>query len=337
MLALRLSIILLLALCTGKTGKSQDRIISFDPALADIVDEQAEIRELARGFTWAEGPAWDAQRQRLYFSDVPENRAYQWGPNEGVSVFLDPSGLQRGSPDGYRETGSNGLLMMPEDRLLIANHGTRAVEILSLATTKRTTLTSQYSGKRLNSPNDIALSRDGTLYFTDPPYGLTDLDASPLKEQPHNGVYKVAPDGDMVLIDDTLSLPNGIALSPDEATLYVAVSDPDAPIIYAYTKTQDGFGNRRVFFDATDFSAQGWKGLPDGMDVAESGHLFATGPGGVFILNARGAALGLIRLERPTANCTLTAGGRLFITSQDRLLLVQTKASGRQVESNQND
>lgn len=333
MLALRLSIAILLAMCTGQTGKSQDRIISFDPALAGIIDEQAEITELARGFTWAEGPAWDARRNRLYFSDVPENLAYQWVPGNGASVFLEPSGLQQGSADGFRETGSNGLLMMPEGKLLVANHGARAVEMLSLETMKRTTLVSHYLGKRLNSPNDVALGHDGTLYFTDPPYGLTALDASPLKEQPHNGVYKVAPDRGTVLIDGTLSFPNGIALSPDESTLYVAVSDPQAPIIYAYTKTANGFASRRIFFDTSHFAAQGWPGLPDGMTVAKSGHVFATGPGGVFILNSGGVPLGLIRLTRPTANCTLTADGRLFITSQDRLLLVQTKAKGKQLES----
>jgi len=308
-------------------AQGEDTLLSLDPRFDSLVAPGTPITELARGFSWSEGPAWDAHRTMLYFSDVPENRAYRWSPDHGVSIFLSPSGLQEGPADGFREPGSNGLLIAGQDTLLIANHGARAVEALSLKTNERTPLATHYQGKRLNSPNDVAVARDGTLFFTDPPYGLAGMQDSPLKELPHSGVYMVQPGQDPVLIDGTLSFPNGIALSPDEETLYVAVSDPDAPIIHAYEKTATGFANRRVLLDTGDYLAQGWPGLPDGMTVADSGHLFATGPGGIFVLTPGGQVLGMIRLGRPTANCVLTADGRLFITSQDRLLQVSTLAT----------
>ncbi len=324
---------------SGLRATAEDHIIRFDPALDDILAPTAEIKLLAKGFVWSEGPAWDKKRKRLYFSDVPENKAYVWSPEDGVAVFLDPSGHPGESRKGFREPGSNGLLMASDDQLLIANHGARAVEIYSLLTGRRETLTGRYQGRRLNSPNDIALAPDGTLYFTDPPYGLEGIDASPLKEQPHNGVYALGETADPVLVDDELSFPNGLAVSPDGTLLYVAVSDPASPTIYRYTKAAQGsdvtdadvpqFAGREVFFDASSYLAKGWPGLPDGMAVASSGHIFATGPGGVFILAPNGKALGLIRLDRPTANCAFGLDGKtLFITSADRLLSINTLATG---------
>lgn len=323
---------LLLAAGVPAAAQAEDTLLSLDPRFDALVTPGTPITELARGFTWSEGPAWDDRRQMLYFSDVPENRAYRWSPDHGVSIFLSPSGLQQGPADGFREPGSNGLMIVGTDTLLIANHGARAVEALSLETNVRTPLATHYQGKRLNSPNDVAVATDGTLFFTDPPYGLAGMQESPLKEQPHSGVYMVRPGQDPMLVDGSLSFPNGIALSPDEQTLYVAVSDPEAPIIYAYEKTAAGYANRRIFLDTSDFLAQGWPGLPDGMTVADSGHLFATGPGGIFVLAPSGELLGMIRLARPTANCTLTADGRLFITSQDRLLQVSTLATRSQAK-----
>lgn len=308
---------------------ADDHIIRFDPALDTVLSVQAEIRTLATGFTWAEGPAWDNKGKRLLFSDVPENKAYAWSAQEGLSVFMDPSGHQGTDHAGFRETGSNGLLFAPDGTLLIANHGARAVEAYSPKHGTRQTLANDFGNRRLNSPNDLALATDGTLYFTDPPYGLEGLDASPMKEQPHNGVYAVAPDGTTTLVDGMLTRPNGVALSADGAYLYVAVSDPDSPTIYRYSKTPEGFGNREVFFDAAPYLAKGWPGLPDGMAVAATGHIFATGPGGVFVLNPEGTPIGMIRLDRPTANCAFGADGNtLFITSADRVLAIDTLVQG---------
>ncbi|WP_286829564.1 MULTISPECIES: SMP-30/gluconolactonase/LRE family protein [Kordiimonas] len=322
----------LLALATllaSALAHAEDHIVRLDPALDEVLAESAEIRYLADGFTWAEGPAWDRQRNRLYFSDVPENKAYMWSETRGLEVFLDPSGHPEKNPEGFREAGTNGLLYAPDGSLLIANHGARAVERMDLATGQRETVIDRFEGHRLNSPNDLAVGPDGTLYFTDPPYGLAGIEKSPLKELPHHGVYAVAPSTPATLVDARLSLPNGLAVSPDGAFLYVAVSDPASPIIYRYEKVDGRFTHRQTFFDASPYLAKGWPGLPDGMAVTASGHLFATGPGGIFVLAPSGKLLGMIRLDSATANCAFGQDGRtLFITSGDRLLAVPTIATG---------
>lgn len=314
--------------CLARAAGGANHILMLDPALEEIISPSAEIELLATGFMWAEGPTWDTKRQKLYFSDVPANKAYSWSAQGGLTTFLDPSGVAN-NPEGFREPGTNGLLYIEPDTLLLANHGKRAIESMSLMTRDRHIVIDRYKGQRFNSPNDIAIARSGALFFTDPPYGLAGLDRSPLKELSFNGVYMLAERNDLVPIDTSLSFPNGVALSPDEQSLYVAVSDPDAPHIYRYEKTATGWSEKQVFFDATPYLERGWPGLPDGMAVAASGHLFATAPGGVFVIAPEGTLLGVIRLERPTANCAFGGdGSKLFITSQDRLLSVQTRVKG---------
>jgi len=184
-----------------------------------------------------------------------------------------------------------------------------------------------YKDQKLNSPNDIARADDGTLFFTDPPYGLEGLNSSPLKEIPFNGIYRLSTDGKLSIIDKSQTFPNGIALSPDQGVLYVAVSDPEMPKIMRYIQDENAdFSQGEIWFDAAPYLARGWPGLPDGMVVTKSGHLFATGPGGVFILSPDGKALGQIKTERATANCTLGEDGKsLFITAGDVLARVRLK------------
>lgn len=318
---------LLLWLVEGTfAANGADSLQAFHEDIWKVLNPNAEIKELADGFTWSEGPAWDKTRGRLYFSDVPENKAYVWSPDEGVRLFMAPSGLQGMQVSGFREPGSNGLLMASRNQLLIANHGSRAIELLDIETGLRRPMADRYDDRPFNSPNDIALSSSGTIYFTDPPYGLEGLDQSPLKEQPHNGVYNISESGAVELIDGTLTFPNGIALSPDEQHLFVAVSDPQAAKIYQYKRMDSGYTDRRLFFDAQPYVDRGWQGLPDGMAVAETGHLFASGPGGIFVLSDDGTVLGLIRLTGATANCAFGLDGKtLFITSGKRLLAVETK------------
>ncbi len=306
-----------------------DHILKLDPGLDAVLAADAPIMKLAGGFSWSEGPAWDRANKRLLFSDVPQNKAYSWSEQDGLTVFLDPSGHQGPDHSGFREPGTNGLLFAPDGTLLIANHGTRAVERMRLPDKTRETVISHFGGHRLNSPNDLALAPDGTLFFTDPPYGLEGIENSPLKELPHHGVYALTEGGNASLVDASLSFPNGVAVSPDGAFLYVAVSDPANPVIYRYRNTPDGFAARELFFDASPYLKKGWPGLPDGMAVAASGHIFATGPGGVFVLASDGTLLGMIRLDRASANCAFGEDGRtLFITSGDRLLSVHTNTLG---------
>lgn len=312
-------------LTVSPSPKTLGKIEVWDEALLDVISSNAQIEILADGFQWSEGPAWDPQRQQLYFSDVPQNKAYVWSESGGLKPFLDPSGISNDRAEGFREPGSNGLMMMPNGQLMIANHGKRALEVMNIDTKERTTVINSYEDLSLNSPNDMALSEDGTVFFTDPPYGLSGINASPLKELSFNGVYKLSQDGELKVIDGTQSFPNGIALSPDETRLYVAVSDPEAPKIMRYTRSATGeFENPQLWFDAKPYLEQGLPGLPDGMAVADNGYVFATGPGGVFILSPEGKAFGQIHTGRATANCTFGDDGKtLYITAGDSLVRVR--------------
>lgn len=302
----------------------------YSKQLGDIIDTGARFEQLGDGYTWSEGPTWDRARSALYFTDVPGNTAYKWTELGGVETFLSPSGAA--DVEGFREPGANGLWCAQDGSLIICNHGRRAVERMDIKTRAREVLVDQFDGRSLNSPNDVVEDRDGGLFFTDPPYGLEGLDASPLKEQDANGVYYLAPGGALVRLLDDMTFPNGIALSPDQRTLYVAQSDPERPIIRAlglgpYARIESD----KVLFDASSLMAEDAPGLPDGMAVCSRGNLFATGPGGIMIISPEGSLLGRIRTGRPTANCAFGEDGRtLFMTAQDRLLKIRTKSLGVQ-------
>jgi len=302
------------------------KIELFDDRLHDVVDITQEAEMLSMGYQWIEGPAWDKTRGRLYFTDVPQNKAYIWTQDEGVSVFLDPSGIETTKAKGFREPGANGLLLNNDGKLIICNHGKRSVEIMDLDTLDRETLTQNFDGKRFNSPNDVIGAKDGSLYFTDPPYGLEGLNASPLKDMLVNGVYKLSKNGSVDRILDDMTFPNGIALSPDENWLYISQSDPKAPYIRRINlmdQTQDS-----IWFNAESYMKDG-AGLPDGMAVSQEGYLFATGPMGVFIIHPSGDVLGRLNTGRACANCTFgESGSTLFITAQDRLLKIKTRHKG---------
>lgn len=297
----------------------------FDPAFNAIVDDRNTPLLLGEGYHWAEGPAWDRVRGVLYFTDVPANTAYRWSAANGIEIFLRPSGGQTSS-EGFREAGANGLLIDQAGKLILCNHGERAVESVDIETGNRQTLAGMFEGKRLNSPNDVIEARDGTLYFTDPPYGLEGLNASPLKEMEANGVYRLSRDGELVRLVDGLTFPNGVALSPDGVSLFITQSDPAAPHIYRLKL--DGTRRPEPWFDASPFMGSN-PGLPDGMAMSASGHLFVAGPGGVLVLDAEANCLGRIATGRATANCAFGEDGQtLFITARNRLLAIRTKVVG---------
>ncbi len=310
-------------------------LLAAGPALAQpeafrrLVPTDAEIEVLADGFTWSEGPVWRPSEGDLLFSDVPENTVYRWSEADGLSVYLRPASRAFGT-DTPGETGSNGLILDAEGRLLLAEHGTRAITRLDPETWVRDTLASHYDGRRLNSPNDLALHASGALFFTDPPYGLDGQDTSPQKEQPHNGVYRLDPDGTVTLLMGDLTRPNGVILSPDGRTLIVANSDPDWAIWRSYPVREDGsLGAGRLLFDATDLVGPENPGLPDGMAMDADGNVFATGPGGVLVLSPEGEHLGTIRTEKATANATFGDDGHsLYLTSSDQLLRIRLATRG---------
>jgi sugar lactone lactonase YvrE len=206
----------------------------LDPAFDRLVAPEAQIEVLAKGFTWTEGPVWVPQQAGGYllFSDIPRNSVFQWQEGQGVRLFLHPSGYTGREFYGL-EPGSNGLLLDPQGRLVSCEHGDRRVSVLTEGGGKRT-LVDSYQGKRLNSPNDAVYMSNGDLYFTDPPYGLPDRWDDPRRELDFCGVYRLGKDGQLTLLTTEMARPNGIALSPDEKTLYVAQSDPEAAIWKAF-------------------------------------------------------------------------------------------------------
>jgi gluconolactonase len=315
---------------TRMIGGPTGRVRRLAPEMDALIAPEATVEILGSGFQWAEGPVWIEEERALYFTDVPENRMYRWTAARGVELFLEPSGGAGAGAAAMREPGANGLARDPErpSALLLGDHGARAITRLDRRTLRREVLVGRFEGARFNSPNDLVVAKDGVIYFTDPPYGLRGLNAAPEKELVVNGVYALHPDGRVERIIDVLTFPNGVALSPDEGTLYVSNSDPDNPAIMAYDRAPDGgVANPRVFFDARALQGEDAPGLPDGMAVAPNGALFATGPGGVLVFSPKGALLGVIETGLPVANCALDSDGAyLYLTSQSILARIAVNA-----------
>ena len=308
----------------------QQAIERLDPAIDALIPRDARLEELARGFSWSEGPVWRPRTGDLLFSDVPRNTIFRWKQGEGLSVFLRPSGSTGPNPPG-RELGSNGLTLDATGAVVMADHGNRQVARLNDSLFTKVTLADRFDGKRLNSPNDVAYRSNGDLYFTDPPFGLRGLNTDPAKEQPHSGVYRLTKDGTVTLLATDLGFPNGIAFSPDERTLYVSNADSRRPIWMAYDVQPDGrLARGRVFFDASELVRQDRRGVPDGMRVDQRGNLFAAGPGGILVIDPTGKHLGTIQTGQPTANCAFgDDGSTLYITANDRLLRIRLTTKGR--------
>ena len=293
----------------------------LDPVLDKLIAADARIEALASGFNWSEGPVW--YNGGLVFSDVPENTAFVWkeGQKE-AAVFLKPSGSTK--PDGGQ--GSNGLAVDAEGNLILCQHGDRRIARLERGG-KFKTVVSRYGDHLFNSPNDIAIAKNGDLFFTDPPYGLKDKASREIAE---NGVYHFSKAGKLTMIVKDLTFPNGIALSPDEKILFVAVSDPAATRVMAYDLQADGSAaNGRVFFDAQPLKSKERKGGCDGLKVDEHGNVWTTGPGGVLVISKEGKHLGTILTGQATANCAWgDDGSTLYITADMHLVRVKTLVKG---------
>lgn len=309
---------------------AQDPALKFerlDPAFDKLVAPDAKIEKLAEGFQWSEGPVW--KDGALYFSDVPQNKMYRWQPGEtAAKIFLQPSGGMESTP-AFKEPGSNGLTLDAKGNLVVCQQGMRRVARLE-ADGKQVPLTNGYEGKHFNSPNDVIFAKNGNLYFTDPPYGLEGLNDSPLKELKFNGVYLVKPSGDTTAIIKDLTFPNGVALSPDEKTLYIAVSDPKSAKVWAYDVQADGtVANKRQFFDAAPLVATGRIGLPDGMKVDEHGDVWVTGASGVMVVSPAGKHLGTVITGQQTGNCAWgDDGSTLYICANHFICRVKTLTKG---------
>lgn len=314
---------------TMKETKTTGSIERIDASINSIISETAQVEILAEGYDWSEGPVWIASQKMLLFSDVPKNTVYKWTEEKGAEVYLTPSGYTGSEPSQRKEPGSNGLALDAEGYLVLCQHGDRRVarmdSFLNNPAPAFVTLVDNYEGKLLNSPNDVVFRSNGDFFFTDPPYGLpTQREDDPMKEIPFQGVYKVSTDGQVTLLVDSITRPNGIALTPDEKTLIVANSDPQKPIWYAFDLTEnDSLVNQRIFYDATG-EKEG--GLPDGFKIDKQGNVFASGPGGVWIFSKEGKVLGKIKLPANTSNCALADDDKtLYITCDMYLLRVKMR------------
>lgn len=314
-------------------NKAEDKVTSlqkievFDPEMLAIVDTTSKIEILADGFTWSEGPLWLKSENKLIFTDVPENKIYSWDEKNGKQLYLFPSGYTINNPDGGKE-GANGLALNANNELILCQHGNRAVAkmMTALSSPKDSFkfLANTYQGKKFNSPNDLFITKNGEIFFTDPPYGLPDQDGDSNKELSFNGVYKLSMTGEISLLDSTLTRPNGVAFSNDEKVMYVANSDPAKAIWMKYTLDDNkNIIEKSVFSDKTSLVAT-QKGLPDGLKVNSKDYIFATGPGGVLIFNPDGKHLGTFNTGYATANCALNEDeSYLYMTAHNYLMRVK--------------
>ncbi|MBW4521913.1 MAG: SMP-30/gluconolactonase/LRE family protein [Scytolyngbya sp. HA4215-MV1] len=266
------------------------KIIRQDPALDQIVPQNAKIEKLATGFQFTEGPIWVREGGYLLFSDPNANTIYRWSPEGQVSVFRTKSGYSGIDIGEYRQPGSNGLTLDKEGRLTINEHGNRRITRLE-KNGVLTVLADRFAGKRLNSPNDLVYRSDGTLFFTDPSFGLPKFDQDPRKELPFNGVYCLQADN-VKLITKELSGPNGIAFSPDEKYLYIGNWEDHRKVVMRYAVNQDcSVSKRDVFYDLTNTPGED---AIDGIKVDQKGNLYVSGPGGLWIFSSQGKHLGTI-------------------------------------------
>ncbi len=311
----------------------------LDAGLDRIVPKGAMLERVADGFKWVEGPVW--VQGSLYFAEIPSDSIRKWTPGSGVSVFLQPSGYKGTEPYGGPESGSNGMTLDARGRLTVAGHAQRDVYRLESLDPKAqiTILADAYQGKKLNSPNDLVYKSDGSLYFTDPPYGLrTQKDTDPEKQLKVNGVYRIAhaldqkagspPAHDQIqLLVSDLTRPNGIAFSPDEKYLYVNNSEPKK-IWMRYRVQADGtLTEPKLLYDATSDTRAG---SPDGMKVDSEGNIYSAGPGGIWIFSPEGKHLGTIVISEKTANVAWAGPDRktLYIAASSSIYRVHLNIAG---------
>jgi gluconolactonase len=272
----------------------------LDPAIDAIVPANPKLWKVAEGFRFTEGPVWVRDGGYLLFSDPNANTIYQYSDESGLRVFRHHSGYDAADVAEYGQPGSNGLTLDRMGRLTINEHGRHRVSRVERDGSVAV-LAQRFEGKRLNSPNDLVYRSDGSLYFTDPPFGLPKFADDPRKELPYSGVYRWRPDGALTLLTREFSGPNGIAFSPDEKTLYVGNWDPKAKIVKRYGVRRDGsLDAGAVFIDLTQ-KIPGDEAL-DGIKVDRSGHVYLSAPGGVWIFDAAGRHLGTIVAPTPVHN-----------------------------------
>ncbi|MEZ4959749.1 MAG: SMP-30/gluconolactonase/LRE family protein [Saprospiraceae bacterium] len=306
-------------------------VVAFDKKMSEIVDvENFGITKLADGFQFTEGPVWHPDGY-LLFSDPNTNVIYRYDPSSrNVSVYMTKSGYTGTDIGQYHQPGSNGLAIDSEGRLLVCQHGNRRV-IRHEKKGPVTVLADNWQGKKLNSPNDLVLKSDGTVYFTDPPYGLPTNYSDPKKETPHQGVYRIK-NGQAELLSTDLGGPNGIAFSPDEKYLYVGNWDIrdiwNTKTVWRFLVMENGMlGKGEVFFN---FDQTPEAEAIDGIKVDLEGNVFVSAPGGIWVLSPAGKLLGKISgPERPANMAWGDDGKTLYLTAHTGLYKMRVKTGGK--------
>lgn len=316
---------LLLTSCNSQEYPTTGSVLGLSPDLDRILAPGVMPEILAEGFEWSEGPLWLPEQEKVIFSDIPNNAVFEWSEEGGLKLYLKPSGYTDTIPRGG-ESGSNGLLLDESGRLVLCQHGDRRMARMMAPVdapeASFETIAGTWEGNRFNSPNDAVFHSSGKLYFTDPAYGMELRYEDPRREMDFTGVFVSDPDGEVRLLTEKLTAPNGIGLSPDESRLYVANSGGGSGFIWMeYEVLEDGsLQNGRLFCDARPAS-DSLRGAPDGLVVRDDGIIFATGPGGVWILNPDGEHLGIILTGQATSNCTLDAKNRYLYMTADMYLM----------------
>lgn len=324
---------------TGKNSTPKDSALAanaigkieiFDQSASAIIDSNAAIQVIGRHYKWSEGPVWLPATQTLLFSDVLQNKIYQWNGKDTPVVYLTPSGYtDTAARNG--ENGSNGLTLDKNGRLLLCQSGDRKVARLNAPLDQPkpdfTILAPNYKGKKFNSPNDLVTDSSNNIYFTDPIYGLPKRENDPSRELSFEGVYKITAAGRLTLLIDSISRPNGIALSLDQRILYVGSSDDQHTKWYAYhLDNQGNIQNGGVLLDGTALKANATvKQGADGFKLDRYGNIFAAGPDGINIISPAGKLLGLIKIfNRRTSNCAFNeTKDILYITADDMVLKIK--------------
>jgi gluconolactonase len=293
-----------------------------NPGLHDLIAPDTPIERIAGGLGFTEGPVW--RGTSLLFSDIPNQRIVRWRRlPEGPELTTYATGM------------SNGLTLDRQGQVLAAEHNGRRVSRVADDGTRKV-LAERFQGQRLNSPNDIVVKSDGSIYFTDPPYAIQPSTPGmprpagwwtapiPGKELPYNGVYRLTRDGTLHLLVDDFALPNGLAFSPDESVLYV--DDSAHKHIRAFDVRPDGtLSHSRILLDMASEDP----GVPDGLKVDVHGNVFCTGPGGVWVCRPSGELLGRILLPELPANLAWGEDGSvLFVTARSSVYRLQTRTRG---------
>ena len=337
MLPTRLKSLLAMALITVASSTAFSRalahekpavlgsIVRLDPAFDELVPKDARLEKLADGFTFTEGPLWRPFGV-LWFSDVVANVVRQWSPDGRVMEILNPGGYDgKGNLPAGGYNGPNGMTADKDGAVLLCQHGYRRIVRIS-KDMKIATVADKYQGKRLNSPNDVVYRFDGSFYFTDPPYGLPKGDDDPAKELKFNAVFRMA-SGTLEPVIKDLSRPNGIAISPDQKTLYIGNSDEKNRIWMAYDIADDGtVSHGRLFANVT---MEKDAGVPDGMKIDSKGNIWASGPGGIWVFSPTGRHLGTIKMPEIPANCNWGDDWKsLYITARTGLYRIKLAVAG---------